>query len=111
MNEKLYVFHPLVIDVIKNDILLMKWIDSIQQNYMIQRNLNLDIFILTLPEHYTRKIKVLSFEYNISKVNLIPILIFYVINNHESKYNSDFIKYISLLAKFNSSLILCKIIL
>lgn len=111
MSGKSYVFHPLVVEIMKNDTLILKWIDSIERNYMIKRNLDLDIFILALPKNYTKKIKALSFDYNISKVNLVTILIYNIIKINESKYNRDFIKHIFLLAKFNSSLILSKMIL
>jgi len=99
------MFHPSVVKLMKNDTLLIEWINSIHIHFILTKNLNLDKYLLSIPKNYKRKIKILSFDYNISKINLIPILIYEVIRDVKSSYNTDFIKYIFTLNKINSKLV------
>lgn len=99
------MFHPSVVELMKNDILMLEWINSIHIHFILTKNLNLDRYFLSIPKDYKRKIKNLSFNYNISKVNLIPILIYEVIRDNKINYDVDFIKYLSILYRYNIKLI------
>ena len=100
-----FIFNPLLINIMRNDILMTNWINTIYKNFMDTKNLNLDTFILTIPKKYVLIIKQFSFNYNISKVNLIPTLIYNVTKINRNMYKDEFINHISILHKINSSVI------
>lgn len=99
------MFHPSVVELMKNDTLMVEWINSIHIHFILTKNLNLDKYFLNIPKNYKRKIKVLSFNYNVSNVNLISILIYEIIRDTKSNYNLDFIEYLSTLYRYNIKLI------
>ncbi len=84
-----FIFNPLLINIMRNDILMTNWINTIYKNFMDTKNLNLDTFILTIPKKYVLIIKKISFNYNISKVNLIPTLIYNVTKINRNMYKMN----------------------
>lgn len=102
------MFYAPLVEQIKNDILILDWINSIHIHFIVTKKLNLDQYLLTVPHHYKRKITTLSYDFNISKVNLLPILIYNALEHNKYMYDPYFIKYISTLSKINSSIILSK---
>lgn len=100
------MIHQSITELMKNDVSIIEWIDSIHIHYILTKNLNLDKHFLSVPKKYKRKIKTLSYDYHISKVNLIPILIYEVIKQKDKSYDTDFIEYLSTLSKINTNLLL-----
>lgn len=100
------MLHSSVVELMKNDILIIEWINLIHIHFILTKNLNLDKYFLSIPKNYKRKIKTLSYDYNISKVNLIPILIYEIIKKNKKNYDIDFVDYLSTLSKINTNLLL-----
>lgn len=95
------MFHPSVVELMRNDTLMLEWINSIYIHFILTKNLNLDRYLLSIPKDYKRKIKTFSFDYNISKVNLISILIYEIVKYNKYNYDVHFIKYLATLYEYN----------
>lgn len=93
------MFHISVINIMKNDESMIKWIESIQLNYLKTGKLNSDKYILTLPKKYIKKIHTLSNKHNIPKTNLIPILLYHIVKSSPNQFYYTFVKHMTLLNK------------